>query len=107
MKKEEQAVNEIMDILGAEKVSEKKNGKESPRDITAEACSEVTLQSSMRKELALLNAAIESMENLKPDMFDNGELCNACADHTRMLRDMRCRRYEHMVDWAAIAKGEA
>lgn len=103
MKKEEQAKRDILNVLCGEEEPE----METPRDITAEACVEATLQSSMRAELAVLNAAIEAMGRLKPDMFDDKALYEGCTDYTTMLRDMRCRRFEHMVDWAAIARGGA
>lgn len=105
MKKEEQAKKDILNVICGEEEPEEKFSKETPRDLTAEACVEATLQSSMRAELAVLNAAIEAMGRLKPDMFDDKVMYQGCTDYTTMLREMRCRRFEHMVDWAAIAKG--
>lgn len=102
MKKEEQAKKDILDVIcgGEEK-------KEAPRDLTAEACVEATLQSSQRADLAMLNATIAALEKLKPDMFDDSGAKEACTDCMEMLRSMRCRKYEHLVDWAAIARGGA
>lgn len=63
------------------------------------------MQSCQRADLAVLNEAIDAIERMKPDMFDEPGAHEACAECAKMLRSMRCRKYEHMVDWAAIAKG--
>lgn len=103
VKKEEQAKKDILNVLCGEEEPE----REVPRDLTAEACVEATLQSSKRADLAVLNATIAALEKLKPDMFDDSGAKEACTDCMEILRSMRCRKYEHLVDWAAIARGSA
>ena len=107
MKKEEQAKNEILNVICGGEEPELEPENETARALTAAECVAITLQSCQRADLAVLNETIDAIERLKPDMFDDADAHEACADCAKLLRSMRCRKYEHMVDWAAIARGGA
>lgn len=59
-----------------------------------------------RKELTLLNNAIEALEKL-----EEVEIVEECAgvmreDVLNKLKDIRMNRYEHLINWRAIAEGK-
>lgn len=60
-----------------------------------------------REDLAIINRAITVIEALTPDILKCADLTERLHRNAMELRMTRCRRFEHLVDWEALAKGES
>lgn len=58
-----------------------------------------------QEDLTLINRAIAAIEALNPDVLGCVDLAERLHENAKYLRMARCRRFEHMVDWEALANG--
>ena len=110
MKDEKTAMDEIMKtICGADAEGNAQEETDAPEEVDApeNAGQEVILQSAERADLAAINQAIRSIEALGIEIVGNVELAERLLSDAQGLRAARCRRFEHLVDWDALAKGES
>ena len=109
---ESQAVEDIMEALGlteeSEETAEMYKPMETPETETAPELPRMMFEepdrSLEKKQLQLLNEAIAAVERLEEVDFVMESAGVLRDDFLLRLKEMRVNEFEHLVDWAEIAK---